>query len=581
MNASNIGFKEYRVVNWSFKRCGENLRKMPVPCMDPTFTGIMDDATIRREVEFIRETGFNTLMIEGLRRLMLYEHEGKSADVRAAIKHAVEIAHGAGLQVFYHSTCSFAAPILDGFTEAEKSMLSQDGDTGRYAYLKSWGGWYLWCINNPDFKSEYYRLAKLMVEETGVDGMMTDEVYFRTCGWLDCVCPHCVTGFGKRTPKVNFSDPNWRAWLRFRLKSVGDFYEGLRAAIGSLPLMGCKNDEPNPIHSQLYGENNDERMRGISILFTEIYDRDLKKNWPITAANCAAYQGLAHFWKVPLMIFGCCDVHDIEFIYALCSAHNGNPWAASSALVEHGDLSPEDNLSSVPDDAKEWKRLFDWENRHIEFLHVPVQSTGITALLLSASTRDQYSCENTDFVEEFHGWCKALTEAHVQFDVITEYELTFEALKKYKVLIFPQAVCLPDIDLSGFRGKILATGASGTCDSTGAVRAKPLFKDLLPLQTFDIHAATETAASLRLLNRIPSLLVKSGRLQDGLLIHLVNCGPPLCMAVVLEIPSAAYAVLFSPDFPDEVRLEASSGTVVIPAELIHIYSVIYVKTQET
>jgi|GEM_PF-2017000 len=565
-----------RAVNWSFKKCGNNLSGMIAPCMDPVYIGIRDDTAIRREVEILKDAGFNTLMIEGLRRLMLYEHEGKSAEIRAEIAHAVRIAHEAGLRVFYHSTCSLVGQTLDGLSPAELSMLSIDEETGKYAHIDCWNGWYLWCLNNPDFRQTYYRLAKQMVEETHVDGMMTDEVYFRT-GWRDCVCPHCLAKFGGPIPKIDFNSPEWLAWIRFRLRSVGDFYEGLRETIGEIPLMGCKNDEPNPHHSQLFGENNDERMRGTSILFTEICDRKLKENWQRAVSNCAAYQGLGNHWKSPVAIFGISNTEDIEFTYGLRMAHGGRPWVGGSALMKRS-LSPEDNLSDVPGDVEEWKRLFQWEDRYWKLFQNSTRPAASVALLLSASTRDQYDCEKGDFIEEYHGWNRALTEAHIPFAVITEAELTPALLDPYSILIVPQSVCLPDIDLNEYKGKIIATGESGERDAFGKRRAVPLFEHRWPLNKFDVSAIPDRPAPLHVVDAPSSLLVRPVWSADGMLVHLVNCGEPVCKALILDVENGTEAKIFSPDFPEEIPLSFSSGRIIISPEQIKIYSVIHIRT---
>ncbi|MDD4099425.1 MAG: hypothetical protein PHC30_11705 [Lentisphaeria bacterium] len=567
-----------RAVNWSFKQCGDNLDGMAAPCMDPTFIGIQDDDAIRREVEILRDAGFNTLMIEGLRRLMLYEHLGISAQVRGAIAHAVGIAHDAGLRVFYHSTSTFVNPTLDGLSPSELAMLSIDGATGRYAHIDSWNGWYLWCLNNPDFQARYFHLARLMVAETRVDGMMTDEVYFRS-GWLDCACPHCLAKFGAPLPAPDYERPEWRSWLRFRLQSVGDFYVGLRRAIGGIPLMGCKNDEPNPTHSQLYGENNDERMRGTSILFTEICDRKLKDNWQRAVSNCAAYQGLANRWQAPVAILGISDTSGIEFTYGLRLAHAGRPWVGGSALMRRS-LSPKDNLSDVPGDVLEWKRLFQWEDRWWPLLRQATRPAARVALLLSASTRDQYPYTNTDFVEEYLGWNQALTGAHIPFAVITEAELNAAALAPFLALIVPHAVCLPDLDLDldSFAGKIIATGDSGVRDAQGGRRRQPLFAHRRSLHEYDLAELRALPAVLRVLAAPPEMLIRPLWIEDGFLVHIVNAGNDCPGPVRMSAEKASKVTLISPAFSGEIDLEVTSGEWTVPAERLGVYAVVIVRT---
>ena len=49
---------DMRAVNWSFKKCLDNVDGMQAPCMDPVFIGIHDDDAIRREVDILRDADF-------------------------------------------------------------------------------------------------------------------------------------------------------------------------------------------------------------------------------------------------------------------------------------------------------------------------------------------------------------------------------------------------------------------------------------------------------------------------------------------------------------------------------------------
>jgi hypothetical protein len=561
-----MNIKNLRMTNWSFKLCKDNLKDMKAPCMDPVWIGAVSDEAMHKEVITLKNAGFNTLIIEGLRRIMLYEHNNVSAEVRAVIARAVDIAHAEKMKVFYHSTCSLAHPSFDIFTEHEKTMLSIDGETGKYAFITNWCGWYLWCINNPDFQNEYYRLAKLMVEETKVDGMMTDEVYFRT-GWYDCVCPHCLKKFGKTVPKPDFINPDWREWLRFRLQSTGDFYEGLRKAINDIPLLGCKNDEPNPTQSQYYGENNDERMRGTNILFTEVCTRKGKEGWRNTAANCAAYQGIGVHYHAPVLGLSVSDTKGIEFAWALRMAHGIRPWGTGSALMKRS-LSPEDNLSDNLADVAEYSRLFHWEDQYGDLFSNAVKSVAEVALLLSSSTRDQYDCRDNDFVQEFHGWCNALTDAHIQFAVVHEDDLD-KLNNEFKVLILPHATCIPDFK---FNGKIIATGDSGKYDPNGENKITPLFEKTLPLKKFDI---SDLPTPVKVFSAPVDFLIRAVYTDGGYLIHLLNCGEKCDGDIVISIPKMTDAKLLSPNIKEALTLDVLDDVVRFPVAVFKTYAVLF------
>jgi hypothetical protein len=576
-----MNIKNLRMTNWSFKLCKDNLKDMKAPCMDPVWIGAVSDEAMHKEVIILKNAGFNTLIVEGLRRLMLYEHNNVSAEVRSAIARAVEIAHAEGIKVFYHSTCSFANPSLDIFTEHQKKMLSIDGETGDYAFIEGWNGWYLWCINNPDFQREFYRLSKLMVKETKVDGMMTDEVYFRA-RWRSCVCPHCLEKFGKAAPEPDFDNSDWREWLRFRYRSTGDFYEGLREAIGGIPLLGCKNDEPNPGHSQFFGENNDQRMRGTNILFTEVCTRKGKEEWRGTSANCIAYQGLGIHYHAPVLGLAISDIQGIEFAWALRMAHGIRPWGVGSALMKRS-LSPEDNLSDNPADVAEYARLFHWEDQYGDLFVNAVEPVAELALLLSSSTRDQHDCHDDKspstrdkhychddkFVREYRGWCNALTDAHIQFAVVHEDDLN-KLDNKFKVLILPHAACIPDFN---FGGKIIATGDSGKYDSTGAKRMTPLFEKTLPLGEFNIVALPTL---IKVINAPAEFLIRAVYADGGYLIHLLNCGRKYDGNIAVSIPGMTKAKLISPNIKEELTVNIFNDMVNIPVAAFKTYAVLSV-----
>ena len=562
--------KNLRMTNWSFKLCEDNLKDMKAPCMDPVWIGIASDEAMHNEVVALRKAGFNTLIVEGLRRIMLYEHNGVSAEVRAAIARAVGIAHAEGMVVFYHSTCSFANPSLDILTEHERSMLSVDGETGKDAFIKNWGGWYLWCINNPDFREEYYRLARLMVEETQVDGMMTDEVYFRV-GWHHCVCPHCIAKFGRAAPAPDFSNPDWREWLRFRLRSTGDFYEGLRKAIGGIPLLGCKNNEPNPSHSQYYGENNDERMRGTSILFTEVCTRKGREEWRSTAVNCASYQGIGVHYHAPVVGLAISETKDIEFAWALRMAHGIRPWGVGSALMKRS-LSPEDNLSDNPADVAEYTRIFRWEDQYGDLFANAVRPVAHVAVLLSSSTRDQYDCRDDAFVREFHGWCNALTDAHIQFSVVHEGDLD-KLSDEFEVLVLPHAACVPDFV---FSGRVIATGDSGKYLPTGEERATPLFGETLPLGAFETAGLP---TPIKVIDAPADFLVRAVHTEGGYLVHLLNCGDESDGEIVMSIPGMTGARLLSPNVGEALTLRVVGDRVRIPVPSFRTYGVLWTRLE--
>ncbi|MFP4444359.1 MAG: hypothetical protein ACLFST_14655, partial [Spirochaetia bacterium] len=142
----------------------------------------------------------------------------------------------------------YADPLIDGVPLS--SLRQIDGRTGNWA-RSNYHGWGF-CFNNPVYRRYYLRYLQT-VYETGVDGIMTDDVqYF---GMDDqrqshaCACPYCrakflqETGYSLPRPGEewnnwygNYADPSFPAFLHFKTKSTRDFHVLVKEHYESLNL---------------------------------------------------------------------------------------------------------------------------------------------------------------------------------------------------------------------------------------------------------------------------------------------------------------------------------------------------------
>ncbi|NMA20191.1 MAG: hypothetical protein GX927_06395, partial [Lentisphaerae bacterium] len=210
------------------------------------------------------------------------------------------------------------------------------------------------------------------------------------------------------------------------------------------------------------------------------------------------------------------------------------------------------------------------------------------ALLLSAATRDLYKGEINDvteetfqdggFVAEFHGWSRALSENHLPYAVITEYELTPERLNAFDVLILPHAVCLPDLDFEKISCRILATGDTGLRGLDGMKRAKPLFASRLPLQQFDVQELLTLKHPLQVTNAPSSLLVRPVVSPDGMLVHLVTGSDVFEQEQwIFKAEGMTEGYLTSPSRPEAQPLRITDGEFYISPETIGQYALLILK----
>ncbi len=86
---------------------------------------------------------------------------------------------------------------------------------------------------------------------------------------------------------------------------------------------------------------------------------------------------------------------------------------------------------------------------------------------------------------EFKGWVQSLIMAHQLWDVVQDYQLTDEALRRFRVLILPHAGCLSAAQCAALErfvragGALIATGDSSRFDEHGNPRADLALADLL------------------------------------------------------------------------------------------------------
>lgn len=500
-----------RWARWWFKRLPAEAGCPGIPaepvCMHPMYSGILGAEEISRSVEEFKRCGINAVLTEGVRRLVLFEQQGRTPDVNEGIRIITKALHEAGIRVLHHVTTVLAGHSLDEIPASRRDWLNIDAATGEYAFLECWGGWYLWCVNNPEFRGEYFRLCREVMRTAGTDGLMADEVYFRT-GWHNCACKFCREKFLRATGRVlpgggdgafwgNFENPAFRAWIAFRTASVGDFYRDLRAEIEKEHprpvLMGCKNKEPNPVCSRQFGENNEERMRGTNVLFIETGRDALLYSWRRLSFEYMAYGGLSNYYGTPTVATMYRMNPDEMFLgWALRSSHGVRVWAASRRW---GTDRPGEQFLNSPEDMRLFEKLFSWEKNHEKQLSGMIKPAAGIGVLLSAATRDMAPgveggadgvSADGYYVKELIGWCQMLADEYLQYSVIVQEQLEESELGRYSLVILPNAACMSGsaceavLNYLSAGGSLIFTGDAGLYDETGASRggAGPLAEGL-------------------------------------------------------------------------------------------------------
>ena len=245
------------------------------------------------------------------------------------------------------------------------------------------------CFNNPGFREGYRLYMKKLLEDTGITGLMCDDVIFFG-GYYQCSCPFCQAKLGFKLPPAsdrsfwgNWDNPQWRQYLAMRRSSIGDFLKFVKASLPEgFPLMSCCS-------SCAYGGVNysahraQELLQGDNILNLEVVGNvpgDVRSH----LATNSFHSGVAKEYHVPVVSEGYGFYPDTAgHLWALNNLSGFSTWF--STLKGHLGL-PAEEIRQLPNDAEPATAAFHFEKMHPElFKDAPEYACAV------------YFSENTQF----------------------------------------------------------------------------------------------------------------------------------------------------------------------------------------
>lgn len=294
-----------------------------------------------------------------------------------------------------------------------------------------------------------------------------------------CYCVHCVANFRKATGKdlprkVDAQDSTYRAWMQWRQNTLLKLLDVWNAAIRAVnPESACIPNAGGAL--------------------SQIDDVEISRRVPLLAADRQGRSGLAAPWfigktakeyratlgtKPAMGLFnvGIEDRHrwkdsvtsDAEIrIWALeAIAHGMRPWCCKFS----GTLHDERWLKGVED-------LYVWTEKNRDYL-VQQRPIARVALVFSQQTAWFYGGQQAHAkVEDYAlGWCQALTESRIPFEMVHDRLLDAAHLAPYKTLILPNIAALSDAQCAQLRafvssgGSLIATHETSLYDENGAQR---------------------------------------------------------------------------------------------------------------
>jgi hypothetical protein len=347
----------------------------------------------------------------------------------------------------------------------------------------------------PEWRKIYMEHVR-QIAATGIDGIYVDIPYWMTHfkGWENTWASfdkYTVAEFKSRTglnamsdfKLGDFSDPNFRRWVDFRIATITDFMKEVRDNMRSVNPRSITIAEIYPGIEEAavrVGSDVYQLYDAIDVIAHEYNWEGGHRaagrtplnwlHWMIGMYSFRAFAGEKPTWMLSYSWDGEQGVspgEEMQNLFASQLAAGTNCWDTRG----HG-------MSSSNDMAMR-TQIFGWIAQHEQVFYnsrTPIHPVGV---YFSPRTRD-YFCD--EFIDSYLGLMSLLMNSHREFEIVTPR--TLEAFRG-EVLALPDARCLGEGELAALEkfarsgGKLIVTGKSGDSDDTGKARgSNPLHQFL-------------------------------------------------------------------------------------------------------
>ncbi len=348
-----------------------------------------------------------------------------------------------------------------------------DGRTGKWA-RSNYKGWCM-CFNNPDYRREYFDYLETMYKETGIDGIMCDDVQYFARGHA-CTCDFCrekfTAQYGHELPEPgiawsaffgDFDKPEYLAWEKFRRQSTLEFQEDVNKHFEKLGLDMLR---PNYVSANLKKSWTAYPFEKALHLWDWVFQENcfsfvIKHSWPQFLAESIHRYNMGRLKGVPSMSMFYPDRHD-TFYFA---------WALSMAWGQLFTGTPEGgDMSSLERDFR------NFEKKHRELLFDQKKKADVT-IYWSYETANYCDPESCRHITAVKSWAQALVFAGYSIDMVFASEKEIDP-HTHSCLLVPDVMMMEDRefmkinDFAAAGGTVIYTGTPGLKKPDGDYRTK-------------------------------------------------------------------------------------------------------------
>ena len=339
----------------------------------------------------------------------------------------------------------------------------------------------------PEWRKIYMQHVR-EIAATGIDGIYVDIPYWMTHfkGWETSWASfdkYTVAEFKSRTglnamtdlKLGDFSDPNFRRWVDFRIASITEFMTEVRDNMKAVNPRSVTIAEIYPgieISAVVVGSDVYQLYDAIDVIGHEYNWEGGHRaagrtsldwlHWMIGMYSFRSFAGVKPTWMLSYSWDGEQGVspgEEMQNLFASQLAAGTNCWDV------HG------HVMSGSNDMAMRTQIFGWIAEHEQVFYNSRTAIAPLGVYFSPRTRD-YFCKETQ--DSYLGLMALLMHSHREFEIVTPRTLgSFHGA----VLALPDARCLGDKEITALEsyaqggGKLIVTGQTGHYDDTGAARA--------------------------------------------------------------------------------------------------------------
>lgn len=329
------------------------------------------------------------------------------------------------------------------------------------------------CVNNPDFRHAYLSYAKRLFAETGIDGLMCDDVIYYG-HWSVCGCPHCRSKFGTPLPPPddagfwgNYQNPLWRKWVDMRYHDAQDFLQLVRGVIGPDALLTtcCSSSTRKALDAS--GMDMALLNPPLSMTMLEMCGEIAGGKAGLTARmpDILLHKAISERRQIGCLGLGYAFYPDSAFlVWSLNQFFGADTWVSSLK----GRLGISDRAAeALPMEPELVKEAYNFECRYPHLFNS--ESAAEIAVYYSNSSKVfNGDCED-DYCTGYANLIEELFTRDISMAVVDE----IPEAERYKLLILADCGCLSAGQRQALTayleqgGQIIATGLLGSFDETG------------------------------------------------------------------------------------------------------------------